>query len=88
MSSGKQIIYPATWSSSGQQDSAYQFQKEVEAKRRIIVGVNEYVEPAQEKIATERALAGVRQASRDGSNLMRPLIEAVKAPATGGGSTD
>ena len=89
--------------------SAYQFQKEVEAKQRIIVGVNEYVEPAQEKIellkidarveqeqvaslqglrarrdgkATERALAGVRQASRDGSNLMRPLIEAVKAHAT------
>jgi methylmalonyl-CoA mutase N-terminal domain/subunit len=92
-------------------EAAWHYQREIERKERIIVGVNEYVmeeeepldllviDPAVEKRQIERArelqtsrdqarwkgaLEALRQAAADQSNLMPPLINAVKAYATVG----
>ncbi len=89
------------------EDSAYQYQREIESGERIIVGVNEFqvdeeasvpvmrVDPAVEdeqvarltQIKTERDESRVREclanlettACSDGSNLMEPVIDAVRA---------
>jgi methylmalonyl-CoA mutase N-terminal domain/subunit len=92
-------------------EAAWQYQRGIERKDRVIVGVNEYVmqdaepidilviDPAVEKHQIERvrelrasrdqacwqrALDALRQAAIDKSNLMPPLINAVKAYATVG----
>jgi methylmalonyl-CoA mutase, N-terminal domain len=92
-------------------EAAWHYQREIERKERVIVGVNEYVmeeeepldllviDPAVEKRQIERArelhasrdqarwhgaLEALRQAAANQSNLMPPLINAVKAYATVG----
>ncbi|NDD26888.1 MAG: methylmalonyl-CoA mutase [Proteobacteria bacterium] len=90
--------------------AAYDFQREVEAKKRIIVGVNDFVETddqieipilkigedveqrqsartqqrraSRDAAACQQALDAVAQASRDGSNLVEPVLEAVRRYAT------
>jgi methylmalonyl-CoA mutase N-terminal domain/subunit len=96
-------------------ESAYQFQRAVESKTQIIVGVNEFASSEHEEIGTlyidesagERQLARLdatrrsrdcarvtaalerlRTAARGDSNLMPPLIEAVRAHATVGEMCD
>jgi len=93
--------------------SAYQYQLEIERKERIIVGVNEYVDPDEEleipilKIDPEvdrrkreqlrqlkaerdnsevvkRRLAAVTEAARSGSNIMPPILDAVRVYASEG----
>ncbi len=90
-------------------DAAFRYQLEVDAKRRIIVGVNEYIDEApleipllemdpqgyerqvarlQEVRRTRdnrevmRTLREVRDAARNGKNLMYPILDAVAAYAT------
>ena len=97
------------------QNAAFIYQREIETKNRIIVGVNEFtsgdvppgdilkVNPAIEqkqrarieRIRAERdrelatkAIARVEQVARDGSNLMPPIIDAVRAYATLGEIAD
>jgi methylmalonyl-CoA mutase N-terminal domain/subunit len=97
------------------QNAAYLYQREIETKERIIVGVNEFtsggemptdilrVNPALEEKAKERlqkiraernaevaraALERVEAAARDGSNLMPPIIEAVRSWCTLGEISD
>src|SRR5581483_973557 len=97
------------------QNAAYSYQREIETKQRIIVGVNQFVsadsetpellrvnpeleEKQRERIARVRAgrdsaaaaqaVARVRQAAADGSNLMPPIIEAVRRYATLGEIAD
>jgi methylmalonyl-CoA mutase N-terminal domain/subunit len=97
------------------QNAAFAYQREIETRQRIIVGVNQYtsggeapgdilkVNPEIEgkqkvrlaKVRAERdaaavsaALARVETAARDGSNLMPPIIEAVRAYATLGEIAD
>jgi methylmalonyl-CoA mutase N-terminal domain/subunit len=93
-------------------EAAQRYQEEIDTKRRIIVGVNEFVEkderleipilridPRYEKEQIERvqrlratrdqnrwraALDGLRSAIRDESNLVEPVLEAVRAYATVG----
>lgn len=89
--------------------AAYAFQKSVESKDRIIVGVNDFVEAGEEHIeilkidprveveqvqeiralktrrdqaAVAAALSRIRAASKEGSNLMPPIIDALKCYAT------
>jgi len=90
--------------------SSYRFQRALEEKKRVMVGVNEFVmeepdgriptlkiDPAltQRKSAALRelkssrdaakhhaALAAVRDAAKNGKNLMAPIVEAAKAYAT------
>ncbi len=97
-------------------DAAYRYQKALDEKEKIVVGVNEFTdageEPAipilyiDEKTEEEqkRSLAEVRrrrdgravaarlgelrQACRDGRNVMPPLVEAVKSYATVGEISD
>jgi methylmalonyl-CoA mutase N-terminal domain/subunit len=96
-------------------ESAYQFQRAVESKTQVIVGVNEFASSEHEEIGTlyidetagERQLARfdatrrsrdcarvtaalerLRTAARGDSNLMPPLIEAVRAHATVGEMCD
>jgi methylmalonyl-CoA mutase N-terminal domain/subunit len=96
-------------------ESAYQFQRAVEAKAQVIVGVNEFVDACHEEIGTlyidesagERQLARLEEARRrrdrsrveaaidrlqtaasGESNLMPPLIDAVRAHATVGEMCD
>ncbi len=97
-------------------DSAYRFQQQLDAKEKIIVGVNKYqvapeerplellkIEPEVErgqieqvkKIKKERDQAAVKEhlgrvhaAARNGTNLMPPLIEAVKEYCTLGEISD
>ena len=96
-------------------NAAFAYQREIESKERIIVGVNSFtagyeppgdilkVNPAIEekqrnRVARVRAkrdqqaaqdsLARVEQAARDGSNLMPPIIDAVRAWATLGEIAD
>jgi methylmalonyl-CoA mutase N-terminal domain/subunit len=96
-------------------NAAFAYQREIESKDRIVVGVNSFtsgyeppgdilkVNPAIEekqrsrvtRVRTERgqhaaqtSLARVEQAARDGSNLMPPIIEAVRAWATLGEIAD
>ncbi len=97
------------------QNAAYLYQREVETKDRIIVGVNQFtsggemptdilrVNPELEgkakarlqKLRAERDAAAARQAldrveaaARDGSNLMPPIIEAVRSWCTLGEISD
>jgi len=96
-------------------NAAFAYQREIETKDRIVVGVNSFgtsyeppgdilrVNPAIEekqrervaRVRTERdqqsaesALARVEQTARDGSNLMPPIIDAVRAWATLGEIAD
>jgi methylmalonyl-CoA mutase, N-terminal domain len=90
--------------------ASYEFQRELDSKQRIMVGVNDFVEadekidipvlkidPAIEVAQAERtaalrasrdnqavaeALAAVTTASRQGSNLVEPILEAVRREAT------
>jgi methylmalonyl-CoA mutase N-terminal domain/subunit len=92
-------------------ESAYEFQRAVESKAQVIVGVNEFVGADHEEIGTlyidetagerqlarlgairqrrdracvDAAIARLQDAAEDGTNLMPPLVEAVKAHATVG----
>ena len=97
-------------------DSAYRYQQQLDAEEKIIVGVNKYQVPPEErplellkiepeversqiervkKIKAERNqtavsehLGRVHAAARNGTNLMPPLIEAVKASCTLGEISD
>jgi methylmalonyl-CoA mutase N-terminal domain/subunit len=96
-------------------ESAYRWQREIEAGERIVVGVNAFrldeAEPipilkidetvARGQVERLRAvkagrsapkvaetLAALERASRDGANVMPPVIEAVKAYATLGEVSD
>ncbi len=96
-------------------DAAYAYQRAVDAKEKIVVGVNEFVEQNEQPIETlyiddavegeqkravaelrrtrdgkavQAALAVLRQACRDGANVMPPLIDAVKTYATVGEISD
>jgi len=96
-------------------DAAFAYQREIEAKERIVVGVNNFtsgyeppgeilkVNPAIEEkqrsrvaqVRTERdqqaaqkSLARIEQVAREGSNLMPPIIDAVRAWATLGEISD
>ena len=97
-------------------DSAYRYQQQLDAEEKIIVGVNKYQVPPEErplellkiepevehgqiervkKIKAERDqtavsehLGRVHAAARNGTNLMPPLIEAVKASCTLGELSD
>ncbi len=96
-------------------DAAYAYQRALDEKRKIIVGVNDFVEEDEPPIETlyidesveerqKRALAELRrtrdgravssalrtlrQACRDGGNVMPPLIDAVKTYATVGEISD
>jgi len=97
------------------QNAAFLYQREIETKQRIIVGVNQFttgdaapgdilkvnpeIEEKQRKrlakvraerdaAATSAALARVETAARDGSNLMPPIVDAVRAYATLGEIAD
>jgi methylmalonyl-CoA mutase N-terminal domain/subunit len=90
-------------------ESAWRYQREIETRERIVVGVNAFRAEDEEPISilkidetvaraqverlravrserssdqVTRGLAAVEQACRDGSNLMPPIIEAVKAYAS------
>ena len=90
-------------------EAAFRYQMEVDAKRRIIVGVNEYVQDEPIEIPllemdprgyerqvarlnevrrtrdnreVLRTLRAVREAARNGKNLMYPILDAVAAYAT------
>ena len=97
-------------------DSAYRYQQQLDAGEKIIVGVNKYQVPPEErsldilriepevkrsqiervkKLKAERNQATVTEhlgrvhaAARNGTNLMPPLIEAVKASCTLGEISD
>jgi methylmalonyl-CoA mutase N-terminal domain/subunit len=91
-------------------EAAYRYQRELDRKEKIIVGVNDFIE-AEEKVdipilqispdverrqrqrladvkqsrdrkRVDETLARLRQAARDGSNLMPPLLDAVRAYTT------
>jgi methylmalonyl-CoA mutase, N-terminal domain len=97
------------------QNAAYLYQREIETKERIIVGVNQFtaggeppsdilkVNPELEqkqcknvaRVRAERnaaaastALARVESAARDGSNLMPPIVDAVRNWCTTGEISD
>jgi methylmalonyl-CoA mutase N-terminal domain/subunit len=96
-------------------DAAYAYQRALDAKTKIVVGVNEFVEENEEPIETlyidesveeeqkgavaelrrsrdgravSSALGALRQACRDGGNVMPPLVTAVKTYATVGEISD
>jgi methylmalonyl-CoA mutase N-terminal domain/subunit len=91
------------------QDSAYQYQRQVETGKRIIVGMNQYqseeeppqnllrvnlsvqemqiakiaaVKAARDQAAVDRTLTALKAAAESTTNLMPPIVEAVKAYAT------
>ncbi len=97
------------------QNAAFNYQREIETKQRIIVGVNQFTSIESEPIdllkvnpelevkqkqrvarvraerngaAAQEAVARVQQAASDGSNLMPPIIEAVRRHATLGEIAD
>ncbi len=97
------------------QNAAYSYQREIETKQRIIVGVNQFVSQQEEmpdllrvnpeleekqkqrvaevraqrdSAAAAQAVKRVSQAAADGSNLMPPIIEAVRRYATLGEIAD
>jgi methylmalonyl-CoA mutase N-terminal domain/subunit len=97
------------------QNAAYSYQREIETKQRIIVGVNQFVSQQEEmpdllrvnpeleekqkqrvaevraqrdSAAAAQAVKRVTQAAADGSNLMPPIIEAVRRYATLGEIAD
>ncbi len=90
-------------------NAAYQYQKEIETKKRIIVGINKFVEPEEtpievlrikqqvetkqrqslkklrehrDNLKLQQTMKAIRQAARDGTNLMPKILEAVRAYAT------
>src|SRR5262245_20289650 len=92
-------------------ESAYRFQQSVERKEKVIVGVNDFVQPDEPPIeilyidetasdtqlaklaqlkrtrdgdAVARALDALRSAAQGTTNLMPPIIDAVRAYATVG----
>jgi methylmalonyl-CoA mutase, N-terminal domain len=96
-------------------NAAFVYQREIESKERIVVGVNSFTsgyEPAGEILklnpaieekqrarvarvraernqeAAQNSLARVEEAARDGSNLMPPIIDAVRVWATLGEIAD
>jgi len=96
-------------------NAAFAYQREIESKERIIVGVNSFtagyeptgdilkvnsaieekqrsrvirVRAERDQQAAQNSLARVEQAARDGSNLMPPIIGAVRAWATLGEIAD
>jgi methylmalonyl-CoA mutase N-terminal domain/subunit len=97
-------------------DAAYQYQRALDDKRKIMVGVNEFTETGNEPElpilyidesteeeqknglaelrrtrdgkAVSSKLGALRQACRDGDNVMAPLVEAVKTYATVGEISD
>lgn len=91
------------------QDSAYQYQRQVETGKRIIVGMNQYqseeeppqnllrvnasvqetqiakiaaVKVARDQAAVDRTLRALKAAAESTTNLMPPILDAVKAYAT------
>jgi methylmalonyl-CoA mutase N-terminal domain/subunit len=97
------------------QNAAYSYQREIETKNRIIVGVNQFTSTENEPVdllkvnpdleekqkqrvarvraergaaAAQEAVARVQQAATDGSNLMPPIIDAVRRHATLGEIAD
>jgi len=96
-------------------ESAYQYQKEIESKKRIIVGLNQFsieegplkdilrIKPEMERYQKEKlakvkkerdngkvreTLATLKKAARGKSNVVPPILEAVKAYATIGEISD
>jgi methylmalonyl-CoA mutase N-terminal domain/subunit len=73
-------------------DSAYQYQKDIENKRRIIVGLNEYIEDGEEPIELRepdpafeaRKIAGLKvfKSGRD-PNRVSARIEQIREVAQG-----
>jgi methylmalonyl-CoA mutase N-terminal domain/subunit len=97
------------------QNAAYTYQREIETKQRIIVGVNQFtstgaelpdllklnpeleenqkqrvarIRAQRDSAAAAQAVAQVARAASDGSNLMPPIIEAVRRHATLGEIAD
>ncbi len=97
------------------QNAAFSYQREIETKQRIIVGVNQFtsadselpdllkvnpdleekqkqrvarVRAERNSAAAQEAVARVQQAASDGSNLMPPIIDAVRRHATLGEIAD
>ena len=95
--------------------SSYEFQRAVEERRRLIVGVNAYADEEDQPIETlyidkkvaeeqvqklerlrrerdnaavERGLQALRQAAESDTNLMPPILDAVRAYATLGEMCD
>ena len=72
-------------------DAAYRYQKEVEKKEKIIVGVNEFIEPDEEieipiltispevEIAQKKRLAEIRQSRNE--EAVQESINEIKAAA-------
>jgi methylmalonyl-CoA mutase N-terminal domain/subunit len=96
-------------------NAAFAYQREIESKDRIIVGVNSFtagyeppgdilkmnpaieqkqrsrvtrVRAERDKQAAHKSLTRVEQAARNGSNLMPPIIDAVRASSTLGEIAD
>lgn len=96
-------------------DSAYRYQKEVDSKSRIIVGVNAFqdreetpittlkidpeversqienitkIKEIRDKVKAAEKLAQIKEACTDNTNLMIPIIEALKADVTLGEISD
>ena len=96
-------------------DAAYAYQRAVDAKEKIVVGVNDFVDSEEHPLeilyiddavegqqkqavaelrrsrdgkAVSSALSVLRQACRDGKNVMPPLVDAVKTYATVGEISD
>jgi methylmalonyl-CoA mutase N-terminal domain/subunit len=96
-------------------DAAYAYQRAVDAKEKIVVGVNDFVDEEEHPLeilyiddaveglqkqavaelrrsrdgrAVSSALSALRQACRDGKNVMPPLVDAVKTYATVGEISD
>ncbi|MPZ98154.1 MAG: methylmalonyl-CoA mutase [Dehalococcoidia bacterium] len=91
------------------QEASMRYQREVETKERIVVGVNEYIDPEEDatpifrpnmevvanqlqrlkqvraerdQAAVDASLARLRDAARGDTNLMEPILEAVRTYAT------
>jgi methylmalonyl-CoA mutase N-terminal domain/subunit len=96
-------------------ESAYQYQKEIEKKKRVIVGLNQFqieeeplkdilrIKPEMERYQKEKlakvkrernnskvkeTLAVLKKAAQGKSNVVPPILEAVKAYATIGEISD
>lgn len=73
------------------QNSAYQYQKDVDAKREIIVGVNDFIQPEPQKIETLKVTEEIARdqisrlktfkAKRD-ANVIRAHLEKIRSAAT------
>jgi methylmalonyl-CoA mutase, N-terminal domain len=73
-------------------ESSFQYQQELNERRRIVVGVNDFVQDdrlaatraARDGAAVESALAELKRVAAGEGNLMLPIIEAARAQATEG----